>query len=408
MEKEIVEQIKNTAKIKDVVEQFFTIQKSGRNLRCVCPFHDDNNPSMYVYEKSNNVKCYGCGVNYPPVEFLMQYKKMSYIQALQYLADMYGIDTQAPYRKPKKEFTENDRKLYRLKRTAEALTESFVKCLHQKEGANALSYLKENRHFTDDTIERFNLGFSSTCNFHHLAELREHEYHYTSQEVMNIGAARIGEDGKYYDMFTGKVVFPIQDVDGDVIGFAGRSLAQNPSVKYFNGPNTELYKKSDVLYGLYQAKDAIRKEGNVYIVEGYCDVISMHQKGIRNVVGTCGTAFCDKMAEQLQRIVPTVGGQKTATLMLDGDKAGRNATIAAGMNLLEYGFNVRYVDLSCGEGKVDPDSFCQSHTLEEVKQFIENNSVLFLLHFAKHLMQFTQADEKKKVLEQVFLLLKDL
>ena len=399
MENEIIEKVKSTANIVDVVGRYLELVKDGRGYKCRCPFHDDHHPSMTVDPQKNFCYCFVCNEGGNPIKFVEKYRKVGFIDAIKEIAEIYHIDTN-DYRRPR-EMSMEEQHEYRAKRrmifVADMLAKSFSNFLLTSSYAKkALDYLKNDRGFSDEMIERYRLGFSSELNYFHVKEMRSS--YISAAELESIGGVYTDQmDGQVYDSFTNRVVFPIQNHKGEVVGFAGRSLGDKLP-KYKNTKNTAIYNKSGILYGLYQAKDEILAKGEVYITEGYCDVISMAQKGVGNVVASCGTAFTSEHASLLKTYC------KRVILMYDGDGAGMKANMAAGKMLLDTGFDVRIVVLPEGE---DPDSFAISHTESELKEYLATNSKLFLLHLAERLKDHVDSDdaERNKVLSDVYYIL---
>lgn len=383
MEKEIEEKILATAEICDVVSKYVDLKRIGRNYKCLCPFHDDHHPSMDVIPSKNFCYCHVCNKGGNPVNFIKAIENTDYIGALNKLAEFYNIDTKSYSQK--KDLTEDEiadlKHKKRMHYTLNWLTQSFSDVLYdEKKGAIALSYLKDKRCFSDDTIKTFNLGFSSFLNFYHVMTARNSFY--GAKDLDDIKAIKIDNEGKNIDFFSGRVIFPIHNDKGEIVAFAGRAL-NDEKPKYINTADYELYEKKNILFGLYHAKTSIQDKRNVYITEGYCDVISMYQKGIHNVVATCGTAFNDsKYISLLKRYVPSTDGQRTVTLMFDGDSAGNMANINAGKILLKNGFDVRIVLLPNGE---DPDSFARTHTTNEIQNYLTANSQLFLKFYTNYI-----------------------
>lgn len=385
MEKEIEEKILATAEIYDVVSKYVDIKRVGSAYKCLCPFHDDHHPSMDVVVKKNFCYCHVCNQGGSPVNFIKKIENTNYVGALQKLAEIYNIDTNS-YTK-KRDLTEEDIAIFkhhkRMHFTLDWLTSSFSDVLHdEKKGAKALAYLMEQRGFSDEVIESFNLGYSADLNFFHVMTARDS--YFFAKDLDDVKAIKVDKNGKNIDFFSGRVIFPIHNDKGDVVAFAGRTMGDDKP-KYLNSADYELYEKKNVLYGLFHAKDAIQNEHNVFITEGYCDVISMHQKGIYNVVATCGTAFNEgNYISLLRRYVPVVDGLRKVTLMYDADNAGRNANIKAGKILLKNGFDVRIVILPPGE---DPDSFARSRSSEQIREYIKENTQQFLSFYARFLKE---------------------
>lgn len=416
MEKEIIDRIKSAAQITEVVQKYVDIHRKGSSYIGLCPFHDDKKPSFSVSPQKNICHCFSCGQGGDPVKFIELIEKTDYIGALTKLAEFYGIDTNSSYRP---ELTDGElaalKHRKRMHYTLDWLTQSFIDVLHsEKYGTEAMAYLKEKRGFTDEMIKTYRLGFSSTLNFYHVMNARDAQY--GAKDLDDIKAIKVDpKSGKNIDFFTGRAIFPIENEKGEVVAFAGRSI-DNQEPKYLNSANHELFNKSSILYGLPQAKQAIQEQKNVFIVEGYCDVVSLHQKGVKNVVGTCGTALNDDQhVKLLRRFVPVndLTGQRTVTLMLDGDNAGLSGNIMAGKILLKAGFDVRIVKLP--SDCKDPDDLCKTRTAQEVQEYITSNTQLFLKFYANYIKEtfFADADadadkDRVEVLESILKILEKL
>lgn len=378
-----IEAIKNRAEIKDVVEDYLTLQRRGVNYVGLCPFHDDKRPSFYVSPSKNFCHCFVCGNGGNPISFIMNVENVSYIEAIKILGNKYHIEVED------KEMSEEDRQKHNeresLIHTNEWLNQHFIKNLKESDEGQqiGMTYFMQKRRFRQDIITKFQLGYA----------LKERD-HYTklaatkgikTEYLVKLGASIPHEGGPTTDRFASRAIFPIHSISGQVIAFGGRTLRADDPVKYQNSPESDVYQKRFALYGLYFAKKAIQKEKKCYISEGYCDVISMVQAGIENIVAPCGTALTTEQIRLLKRVIPSVGGEdseeKHVTMMYDGDGAGVHAALKNGKLLLEQGLYVHVVILPPED---DPDTFAQNHSGDEVKQFLTENEQDYVLFFAKH------------------------
>ncbi len=378
-----IEAIKNRAEIKDVVEDYLTLQRRGVNYVGLCPFHDDKRPSFYVSPSKNFCHCFVCGGGGNPISFIMNVENVSYIEALKILANKYQIPFEEKEISAEERQRLNERES--LLHANEWLNQHFIKNLHESDEGQqiGMTYFMQKRRFRQDIIKKFQLGYA----------LKDRE-HYTKLAVqkgikeeylVKLGASIPHEGGATTDRFASRAIFPIHSISGQVIAFGGRTLRADDPVKYQNSPESDVYQKRLALYGLYFAKKAIQKEKKCYISEGYCDVISMVQAGIENIVAPCGTALTTEQIRLLKRVIPSAGSEdseeKHVTMMYDGDGAGVHAALKNGKLLLEQGLNVHVVILPPED---DPDTFAQNHSGEEVKEFLTTNEQDYVIFFAKH------------------------
>ena len=380
-----IERIQDAAQIVDVVSDFITLRKRGANYVGLCPFHDDHSPSFYVSPAKNICKCFACGEGGAPVHFIMKHEQLSYYEALKYLAKKYHIEVE------EKELTDEEKQEQSIRESLFILNEYardfFVKTLHEHPEGKAvgMSYFRE-RGFRDDIINKFQLGYSLEQRdaFSTEALRAGHQREY----LLKTGLAVGGENTpSLTDRFRGRVIFPIHTLSGKVVAFGGRILkkAENTG-KYINSPESEIYSKSNELYGIYFAKNAIVKQDRCYLVEGYTDVISMHQAGIENVVASSGTALTQGQIRLIRRF------SKNITVLYDGDTAGINAALRGIDLLLEEGMNVKVVLLPDGE---DPDSFARKQNAESFTRYIDEHEVDFI-RFKTQLMLEEAADDPIK------------
>ena len=370
----------------DVVSDFVTLKKSGANYKGLCPFHDDRTPSFMVSPAKNYCKCFACGKGGNPIGFIMEHEQLSYPDALRYLAKKYGIQVE------EKEMTAEERAAQTERESMFILNEWALKwfkdqMMSTQDGrAIGLAYFRE-RGFRDDIIEKFQLGFCPKGrDTMSRAALREG---YREQFLVGTGLSIKREDGSVVDRFWGRVMFPWHTVGGKVAGFGGRVLdaaTKGVAVKYQNSPESSIYSKRRELYGLFQAKQAIVKMDQVYMVEGYTDVISMHQCGIENVVANSGTALTKEQIHLLHRFTNNI------TLLYDGDDAGIHAAQRGTDMLLAAGMNVKILLLPDGD---DPDSFARKHNAEDFRRYVEEHQVDFLRFKTSLALTEAQNDPRK-------------
>ena len=378
--------IQEAAQIVDVVSDFVTLKKSGANYKGLCPFHDDRTPSFMVSPAKNYCKCFACGKGGSPVGFIMEHEQLSYPDALRYLAKKYGIQIE------ERELTAEERAAQSERESMFILNEWALKwfqrqMLETPDGrAIGLSYFRE-RGFRDDIIQKFQLGFCPKGR--DVMSQSAMKEGYKEQYLVGTGLSIKREDGSVVDRFWGRVMFPWHTVGGKVAGFGGRVLdaaTKGVAVKYQNSPESAIYSKRRELYGLFQAKQAIVKADQVYMVEGYTDVISMHQCGIENVVANSGTALTKEQIHLLHRFTNNI------TLLYDGDEAGIHAAQRGTDMLLAAGMNVQILLLPDGD---DPDSFARKHTANDFRQYVEEHKVDFLKFKTTLAMNQAQNDPRK-------------
>ncbi|MFR9165464.1 MAG: DNA primase [Dysgonomonas sp.] len=359
--------IMDAAQIVDVVSDFVTLKKRGVNYVGLCPFHSDKHPSFYVSPSKNICKCFSCGEGGTAVHFIMKHEQLSYVEALKYLAKKYNIEVE------EKELTEEEQAAYNERESLFILNDFartyFENTLHNNlEGKTVgLSYFKE-RGFRDDIVCKFQLGYSLEQKDAFTQDALKSGY--KKEYLVKTGLTIEGDNNFLIDRFRGRVMFPVHTLSGKVIAFGGRILkkAENTG-KYINSPESEIYHKSDVLYGLYFAKQAITKNDCCYLVEGYTDVISMHQAGIENVVASSGTALTQSQIRLIHRF------SKNVTVIYDGDAAGIKAALRGIDLLLEEGMNIKVILLPDGE---DPDSFAKKQNAQSLTNYIKEHEVDFI------------------------------
>lgn len=384
--KETVDLIISTARVDEVISDFVTLKKRGVNLIGHCPFHDEKTPSFTVSPAKGIYKCFGCGKAGNAVNFVMDHEHYSYPEALKYLAKKYSITVEETF----VETTAEDDAAAKEKESLFIVTafanSFFINFLNETDEGKAigLTYFEE-RGFTKETIKKFELGYSPDAWDMFTSHALQNGYQLNYLE--KIGLTIVNENKKY-DRFRGRVIFPIHNLSNKVIGFGGRILKTDAkSPKYVNSPESEIYHKSKVLYGLNFARKGITSEDNCYLVEGYTDVISMHQSGIENVVASSGTSLTQDQIRLIKRYTQNI------TVLYDGDPAGIKASLRGIDLILEEGMNVKIVLLPEGE---DPDSMARNFSEKAFKNFIKNNSSDFVIFKTKLLLDEIKGDPLKK------------
>ena len=387
IEEESVREVLETARAEEVVGDFVQLRRRGQNYIGLCPFHSEKTPSFNVNPQRNIYKCFGCGEGGDPAKFLMEYEQLSFPDAIRWLARKYNIKLKE--KEVSQEYIAEEQakeSLYLV--NAYALEYYQDQLLKTELGRSVgLSYFKS-RGYTEAIIKEFGLGYASPERDAFTRTALQAGYQ--PEQLEELGLSRNGRD-----FFRDRVIFAIHNASGKVAAFAGRILKKNVKApKYINSPETEVYHKSDVLYGMYQARRAVRKEDNCYLVEGYTDVISLHQAGIRNVVASSGTSLTPGQIKLVRRYTENV------TLLYDGDNAGIKAALRGADLLLEADMNIRIVFLPEGE---DPDSFVQAKGAAGFEAFVAANRQDFLIKVAEVLLKGTENDpiERSKAVEQI-------
>lgn len=382
-----IDEIIYAANIEQVIGDYVRLKRRGSNLTGLCPFHAEKSPSFSVSPAKGIFKCFGCGKAGNVVNFIMEHDSLGYIPALKFLAEKFNVEwPQQEYVNVDEEKKQRDEKesLQILNNWANDYFQDIL--LNNEIGqAIGLSYF-ENRGFRNDTIKKFNLGYSldSWSAFFDKAVANQ----FSEELLFSSGLVKHKEDGKKFDAYRGRVIFPIHNLNGKVIAFAGRYLKKEPnSPKYVNSPETLLYHKSNELYGLYFGKNEIRKQDAVYLVEGYTDVISMHQSGVENVVASSGTSLTEGQIRLIKRFTENV------TVLFDGDAAGIKASIRGIDMLLEQGLNVRVLTFPDGD---DPDSYSQKVGSDAFKNYLETQRQDFIAFKVNLLLADAGNDPIKK------------
>ena len=379
-----IDNVFETARVEEVIGDFVVLKKSGSNFKGLSPFSDERTPSFMVSPAKQLWKDFSSGKGGSVVSFLMEHEHFSYPEAIKYLANKYGIEVEETERtdEQKEKATQKEN----LFIVSDYAKEYFHKTLLNVEEGKAigLSYFKE-RGFTQETIEKFSLGYSldKWDAFTNTAIKKGYQLEFLEKTGLTIVK---GE--KQFDRFKGRVIFPIQSMSGRTLGFGGRILTNDKkAAKYLNSPESDIYHKSDVLYGLYQAKSVISKEDNCYLVEGYTDVLQFNQSGIINVVSSSGTALTPNQIRLINRLT------KNITVLYDGDDAGLRASIRGIDLILEQGMNVKVCTFPEGE---DPDSFAKNNSIEVLKEYLNENSKDFITFKANLLVKEADNDPIKK------------
>ncbi|MBO7493084.1 MAG: DNA primase [Bacteroidales bacterium] len=382
-----IDSVMAAVRIEEVVGDFVSLRKQGQDFVGICPFHDDKNPSLHVSPRLGIYKCFVCDAAGNPVKFLMEHEKMTYPEAIEYLAKKYGIPLE--YERNESDEERQQRSLREsLLIVNEFAQKYFMEQLRNTEEGKlmGMAYLKE-RGFKDDTIDKFGLGYcpDGWDNFTKAAL----EKGYKEEYLTELGLTGKSQSGKLYDIYRGRVIFPIHNDAGKVIGFGGRILKKDGKDprKYVNSRENTIYHKSDTLYGIYFAKNAIHKQQNVYLVEGYTDVISMHESGVENVVASSGTSLTQGQIRMITKRTQNI------TVLYDGDMAGIKASMRGIDMLLEQGLKIRVCLLPDGE---DPDSFAKKHRDSELQDYLASESKDFLLFKADILSKEAGNDPIKR------------
>ncbi len=384
IKQETINRIIETARIDEVVSDFVSLKKRGASYIGLCPFHNEKTPSFHVSPAKGIYKCFGCSKGGDSVRFIMDHENYSYVESLRYLAEKYHIEVEEVEMtsKMKAELSEKE-SLFAIHQFAQKYFSDIL--FNHDEGKQiALPYFKE-RQFSLETIKKFQLGFCLSSWDAFTKDALQNGY--TKEQLAKSGIV-IEKEGKYYDRFRERVIFPIHNISGRILGFGGRILISDKTkAKYINSPETDIYNKSKILYGLHFAKNAIVKEDNCLLVEGYTDVISMHQSGIENVVSSSGTALTVDQIRLIKKYTSNI------TIIYDGDPAGIKASLRGIGLVLAEDMNVKIVLLPEPE---DPDSFVKKNRTAEVKRYFEENAQNFILFKSNLLLSETKNDPIKK------------
>ena len=388
IDEQTVQRIIDSAQILEVVQDFMTLKRRGANYIGNCPFHNEKTPSFSVSPSKNIFKCFGCGAAGTPISFVMRHENMTYPEALKYVANKYGIVVKD------KELTKEEMAEHEDRESMGIVNQYAAQFFHDQllnheEGqAIGLTYF-QHRGFRPETIEKFYLGYSPSNRQALTNEALAKGYKLKFLE--KTGLTIVKEDGYKFDRFAGRVMFPIHSVAGKVVAFGGRIMTNDKKMaKYVNSPESEVYHKSNVLYGIYQAKSEIVKRDKCYLCEGYCDVISMHQSGVENTVASSGTSLTPGQISVIKRFTNNL------TVIYDGDWAGIKASLRGIDLILEQDINVKVVLLPDGE---DPDSYALSHTPQELQEYIDTHEEDFIRFKTRILLK--DADDPLKKSEVI-------
>ena len=382
--KSTIDQVFDTARVEEVIGDFVQLKKSGSNFKGLSPFSEERTPSFMVSPVKQIWKDFSTGKGGTSGSFLMEHEHFTYPEAIKYLARKYNIEVEETVQSDSEKAAAGERESMYL--VSEYARTYFQNTLLKTDAGKAigLSYFKE-RGFKDETIKEFQLGYSTDdwSGLTDTALKKGYQLKYLEQTGLTIV-----KETKQFDRFKGRVMFPIHSMSGRVLGFGGRILAKNEkAAKYLNSPESDIYHKSKVLYGIYYAKQTIAKEDNCYLVEGYTDVIQFHQKGIKNVVSSSGTALTPEQIRLINRLT------KNITVLFDGDPAGIRAALRGIDLILEQGMNVKICTFPLGE---DPDSFAKQNTLEELQAYLKENAKDFIAYKASLLMEDAKNDPVAK------------
>lgn len=386
IDRQTVDRILDAANIVDVVSDFVTLKRAGANLKGLCPFHDDRTPSFMVSPSKNICKCFACGKGGTPVHFIMEHEQLSYPDALRYLAKKYHIEIKEREQTDEEKAEQSERESMFV--VNEWANEWFQQQMNDTVDGRAvgLAYFRQ-RGFRDDLIKKFQLGF---CPDKYDAQWQAGKAAgYNEEFLLKTGLCIRNEAGKTYDRFRNRVIFPIHSLSGKVVGFGGRVLdsrTKGVQVKYQNSPESAIYSKKRELYGLFFAKKAIVKQDLCYLVEGYTDVMAMHQQGVENVVASSGTALTHEQIRFIHRFTDNI------CVIYDGDAAGIKASQRGIDMILAEGMNVKLLLLPDGD---DPDSFARKHTATEYQEYLNDHQVDFIRFKTDLLLNEAQGDPIK-------------
>jgi DNA primase len=384
IDKQTVDRILDAVKIEEVIGDFVTLRRRGSNYLGLCPFHEDKNPSMSVSPAKGIFKCFACGKAGTAVTFVMEHEHITYPEALRYLAKKYGIEIEEKEESP--EEVASRLKYESLILITEAAQKYFSDILWNTDVGKAvgLSYFHE-RQFTDETIRKFGLGFALPGRTNFLDWAKAHGYN--PDLLVDAGMCMRHDDGSIVDRFFNRVIFPIYSIGGRVIGFGARTLIKDEKPKYVNSPESIIYDKKRTLYGITNAKADISKADKCYLVEGYADVISMHQSGVRNLIASSGTSLTQEQIHLIKRFTNNI------VVMYDGDAAGQHASLRGVDMILAEGMNVKVVTLPVED---DPDSYAKAHTYDEIISYLANSERDFIMFKSEMLMKDAANDPLKR------------
>lgn len=382
--KESIDKVYDAIRVEEVIEDFVQLKRAGSNFKGLSPFSNEQTPSFMVSPAKQIWKDFSSGKGGNAIAFLMEHEHFSYVEAIRYLAKKYNIELEETQSSDEEQQKNNEKESLYI--VSEFARDYFQKILLDNEEGKAIgkTYFKE-RGFSDETIKTFQLGYSPNEWQAFTEEALKKGY---KLEYLNKTGLTIVKENKKYDAFRGRVMFPIHSMSGRVLGFGGRILTNDKkTAKYLNSPESDIYHKSKILYGIFYAKQHIAKEDNCYLVEGYTDMIQMYQKGIKNVVASSGTALTSEQIRLIHRLTSNI------TILYDGDSAGLRASIRGVDLILEQGMNVRICTFPDGE---DPDSFSKNNSLIEIKEYLNKNTQDFIRFKASILVDESKNDPLKR------------
>ncbi len=382
--KESIDKVYDAIRVEEVIEDFVQLKRAGSNFKGLSPFSNEQTPSFMVSPAKQIWKDFSSGKGGNAIAFLMEHEHFSYVEAIRYLAKKYNIELEETQSSDEEQQKNNEKESLYI--VSEFARDYFQKILLDNEEGKAIgkTYFKE-RGFSDETIKTFQLGYSPNKWQAFTEEALKKGY---KLEYLNKTGLTIVKENKKYDAFRGRVMFPIHSMSGRVLGFGGRILTNDKkTAKYLNSPESDIYHKSKILYGIFYAKQHIAKEDNCYLVEGYTDMIQMYQKGIKNVVASSGTALTSEQIRLIHRLTSNI------TILYDGDSAGLRASIRGVDLILEQGMNVRICTFPDGE---DPDSFSKNNSLIEIKEYLDKNTQDFIRFKASILVDESKNDPLKR------------
>ena len=382
--KESIDKVYDAIRVEEVIEDFVQLKRAGSNFKGLSPFSNEQTPSFMVSPAKQIWKDFSSGKGGNAIAFLMEHEHFSYVEAIRYLAKKYNIELEETQSSDEEQQKNNEKESLYI--VSEFARDYFQKILLDNEEGKAIgkTYFKE-RGFSDETIKTFQLGYSPNEWQAFTEEALKKGY---KLEYLNKTGLTIVKENKKYDAFRGRVMFPIHSMSGRILGFGGRILTNDKkTAKYLNSPESDIYHKSKILYGIFYAKQHIAKEDNCYLVEGYTDMIQMYQKGIKNVVASSGTALTSEQIRLIHRLTSNI------TILYDGDSAGLRASIRGVDLILEQGMNVRICTFPDGE---DPDSFSKNNSLTEIKEYLDKNTQDFIRFKASILVDESKNDPLKR------------
>jgi len=377
----VIDQIRDTAEIYDIVSEYVDLQQRGNNFFGLCPFHNEKTPSFSISPNKEIFHCFGCGAGGNSITFLMEYEKISFVESLEKIANRYGINLNIEQSENSTNFFSQ---LYNIHIFAEKL---FIENINTSSNKKIKDYFY-NRGIKQETINEFKIGFANDS----WDDLFKKVKLNFSDELINKSGLFISSKKGTFDRFRNRIMFPIRNKSNKIVGFGGRDISGNDSAKYLNSPETQIYNKREILYGLSESKNLIRKEKTVFLVEGYMDLIQLFQNGIKNIAASSGTALTIQQVSQLKKFVDNV------YIVYDGDKAGRKASITAGYNLLKGGITPKIIEIPNDE---DPDSYVKKNGVDYLNNLIQKPLDLTTFHFKHSNFDIKNSSEKSELIKEI-------